>query len=107
MNAIKLAIMKQLKLAIYNSNNATGITKKSVVDLPLSRQTFEIMFVSKLPVLNLKSKSAVSCNLSIKQLDTIFGPNWSIYNQLNSTTQQRIIEDVSLLYRIKTMQGIR
>ena len=103
LTALKLTVFKSLKNAKWNCNNKTGYSKYSVIDVPFSKNAYNKWFKMRIKSLSNKSEDKVSADLSIGELNKVFGENWHILRNPNSTTQQRVLGMVSMLYRPKKM----
>ena len=104
-NAIKLAVMRSLKKSSYNCNSKLGIMNKCFIDIPLSKETFKFYFAPKCTTTDPRHLP-VKCDFEVQEFDSMFGDNWAVYRQPNSTTQQRILGKISLLFRKEKVTGL-
>ena len=102
--ALKLCIRNCLKKYKWNSNNRTGYQKQMIIELPFSRQSFERHFLDKLPLHNVNSNT-IKLNVSVIDLEPIFGHNWYVMQNTSSTTQQRVMGMVSIEFRSKKVHN--
>ena len=82
-------------------NGSKGFVKYITVDVPLSCKTFNKYFGMYLTPAHNYARSGCKLLMTVNQMSNIFGSNWHIFAQKNTTTHQRIIGDVTIHHRQK------
>ena len=102
--AIKMQIWKSLKSYKYNHNNRTGYQRYVIIDMPFSQQAFNAFFRKTIPKIA-EISATKHFDLTVFDLEKVFGLDWYVSQSSKTTTQQRIIGMVSVNFRSKTSQG--
>ena len=79
-----------------------GYQKYVIIDIPFSRKAFTIFFIQKLEILRSKFSHKIALDLSVIELQKVFGDHWYVLKSSNSSTEAKIIGMVSLNFRAKT-----
>ena len=69
--------------------------------MPFSREGFQKYFGEKIQNQKPSKVSKICLELSVIELETVFGRNWYILRTYKSTTQQRILGMVSINFKPK------
>ena len=99
--ALQLSIHNALKMYKYNHNHKTGYSKLVQIDMPFSRKAFTVFFVNKLNEEIPSPSTRISIQLTVENLQQVFGENWYIMKNSKPSSQQRILGMVSILFRCK------
>ena len=90
-----------LKSAKWNANNITGFKRYSVIDIPFSKDAYDFFFKRNILKLANLNSDKISQDLTISELDPVLGKNWHILTNSKTTTIQRELGMVSMIYRKK------
>ena len=93
-----MAILKRLSASSFGYCGQRVNIKASSVDLPINPQVFHEIFE-----LDYKGENDFKATVRVSDLDKVFGSDWHILNFASSFTRKRILGNVSLHYRKKTL----
>ena len=99
--ALKLSIENAIKKSKSKINNKTGYQKYVQIELPFSMQAFQKFFIRKFERNISNTQNQKHMELSVNDLDSVFGKDWHIIENATSTTIQRILGMVSVNFRAK------
>ena len=72
--------------------------------MAFSKQAFNEFFVQKMPQYFSGTSEKIHLELSVNDLESVFGKDWYVLTNPSSTTQQRILGMVLVHFRQKTFQ---
>ena len=99
--ALKQSIVRNLLRQNTCKNGFRGYIKFMTVDVPFSSEAFRKYFGPYFDNNEIAEKKGFKIALPVAELDPILGSSWHIGARKSTTTQQRIIGDVSIHYRAK------
>ena len=70
------------------------------MDLPLSKNAFSNYFA-----VDYQNEESFKKTVPVHELNAVLGNDWHSFDFPNSSTRRRIIRDVELHYRLKTISG--
>ena len=102
LSALKQSIVRILLRQNSCKNGFKGYIKFLTVDVPFSFEAFTKYFgIHFQNHQRLSEKFGCKVSLPVQELNSILGRNWHIGARKCTTTQQRIIGDISIHYRPK------
>ena len=101
LNSIKMSVIKALSTCGYRTKGSYSNVRNVSVDVPCSKQTFELEFVNKLKGIQYAGEDNFKCLLAPSDLNDVFGDGWNVVKYKNCHTHRRILGSILLHFRRK------
>ena len=101
--------MKRMYGTAFRKSGTGVALKMKHVDVPMSSYVFRENFLSLFPEISQRKigSKRIRCQVSSQALEKVLGKDWHIYRYPASSTQVRVIGNVILLYRAKSVEDGR
>ena len=95
---LKTEIQKKFRFIRRSKNSRIGVTKYVSINVPMSKKCFQANFWNQVDGLKKSPNGSIRGNILIDEMAKVLGSRWHIGQTLTSSTQARVISNITLKY---------